>query len=87
MYNNSNENNDVKSCLKSHFLREFNQQFSKINVPSRKSCAVYHHSDALDKFYALYLVLTKEIGQKGHLWPGATKVNLENLEPSCDWMI
>ena len=39
------------------------------------------------KFYALYLVLTKEIAQKGPLWPGTTKVNLKNLKPSYHWMI
>ena len=35
-----------------------------------------------DKFYAIYLVLNKEMAQKSE----ATKFSLKNLKPYYDWM-
>ena len=48
----------------------------------KKSCTAYSHLDALQgkTRFTIYLVLTKEMAQKWHLWPGATKINLKNLK-------
>ena len=71
-------------------LREFYQAFSKINVllwkKNKKQKKLYciqplWCTAKLDKFHAVYLVLTKEIAQRGHLGLGGTKTNFKNLKP------
>ena len=87
MYNiNHDDNNiNVKSFL-SFFARAQSTVFANKRTFMKKSCTAYNHYDALQS-YASYLVLTKKIAQKGHFWPGATKVDLINLKPSYYWMI
>ena len=58
---------NVKSFLKRHFWEEFNKQFLKINLLLQKKlyCIQQVQCTAkLDRFYAIYLVSTKEIAQK-----------------------
>ena len=40
----------------------------------------FYRDFLLNKFYVIYLVQTKEMAQKGYLWPGVTKTNLKNMK-------
>ena len=40
----------------------------------------------LDKFYVIYLVLTKEMAQKWHLCQELIKSKWKTWKPSYDWM-
>ena len=66
MYNNNNDDNDnVKSFLEIFFWG-FSQQFSKINVLLWKKLYCIQPlwcTASLDKFYTIYLVLTKKMAQ------------------------
>ena len=74
---------NVKSFLERHFCGSSIHSFLKQTYFHEKKlyCIQSLRCTAkLDKFYAIYLVLTKEMAQKGDLWPGATKINLKNMK-------
>ena len=57
---------NVKSFLGRHFFWDFNEQFSKTNVLYEKDLLCIQPlrcTAKLDKFSAMYLVLTKEMTQ------------------------
>ena len=50
-------------------------------------CTAYGNSDALlDKFYVIYLVITKKTAQKWHLWQELLKSTSKITKPSYGWM-
>ena len=81
--------NNIKCFLKRHFWGDFNKLFLKINLLLWKKpyCIQQLRCTAkLDKFYEIYLVLTKEMAQKWHLWQELLKSSSKIWIPSYDWM-
>ena len=71
MYNNNDNNNNVKSFMKRHFWGILVEHFLKINFYEKNCIYCIQQlwcTKKLDKFYAIYLGLTKEMAQKWHLW-------------------
>ena len=86
---NNNNNNECQKFPEETSMRDFNKHFLKINLLLWKKldCTQQLWCTAkLDKFYVIYLVLTKEMAQKWHLWQELIKSTWKIWIPSNDWM-
>ena len=75
---------DAKSFLERHFSR-----ISKINLLLWKKLYCIQPLSCtakLDKYYGIYLVLTKEMPRKWHLLEDLPKPTSKVWKPSYDWM-
>ena len=61
--------------------------FGKIlNVMQKIIFTLLHKYVISDQIYTIYLVQTKRMAQKWHLWHQLLKSTSKNWEPSYDWM-
>ena len=90
MHNNNNDNNnECQKFPKETFFRDFNKHYLKINLLLWKKLYCIQQlwcTAKLYKFYVIYLVLTKEMAQKWHLWQELIKSTSKIWKPSYDWM-
>ena len=82
---------NAKIFRKRHFDGDFNKQFLKISLLVWKKSVLHTTilcTTKLDKFHlnVIYLVLTKEMAQKWHLWQELLKLTSKLWKPSYAWM-